>query len=182
VIPPVAPVRAIAWRTQPKNPTERALEVREEDTMFVDQPSKKASFAEAKHALGRGSRWLDERGRQAVGQAAGSLWAISRKTDIAFPTRVAASQLAALFDATVTLSDAATWAKRRLEQVVDGKGTIARVNATDAIVASAADGAMLGSAHYLCRDALAKALRVMDDPIIGASAGLAARHLGAAVA
>jgi len=173
VIPPVAPVRAIAWRTQPKNPTERALEVREEDTMFVDQPSKKASFAEAKHALGRGSRWLDERGRQAVGQAAGSLWAISRKTDIAFPTRVAASQLAALFDATVTLSDAATWAKRRLERVVDGKGAIARVNATDA---------MLGSAHYLCRDALAKALRVMDDPIIGASAGLAARHLGAAVA
>jgi hypothetical protein len=182
VIPPVAPVRAIAWRTQPKSTQERALEVREEDTMFVEQPSKRASLAEAKHALGRGSKWLDERGRQAVGEAAGSLWAISRKPEIPFPTRVAASQLAALLDATVTLSDAATWAKRRLDQVVEGKGTIARVNSTDTIVASAADGAMLGSAHYLCRDALTKALRVMGDPVIGASAGLAARHLGAAVA
>jgi hypothetical protein len=182
VIPPVAPVRAIAWRTQPKSTQERALEVREEDTMFVEQPSKRASLAEAKHALGRGSKWLDERGQTAVGQAAGSLWAISRKAEIAFSTRVAAAQLAAQLDAAVVLSDSASWAKRRLEEVVKDKGAYGRLSPTDTIVASAGDGATLGAAQRICRDALAASIRWMGDQTIGASAGLAARHIGAAVA
>ena len=182
MIPPVSPVRAIAWRTQPKSSEERALQAREEDTVFTGPQTKKASLAEAQHALARGSRWLDERGQTAVGQAAGSLWAISRKAEIVFSTRVAAAQLAAQLDAAVVLSDSASWAKRRLEEVVREKGTYGRFSPTDTIVASAGDGATLGAAQRMCRDALAASIRWMGDQTIGASAGLAARHIGAAVA
>lgn len=135
--------------------------------MFVEMPSKRLSLAEAKHALGRGSRWINQRGRVAVSYRAEILWTVSRDSAVAWQTRALAANLAATIDAAVTLSEAAGWSKAMIEETISANGSRGRTAPFDSIMASSSDGAILGSAHWTCEAALAKARAIRDNETLG---------------
>ena len=145
--------------------------------MFVEMPNRKSSLAEAKHALGRGSRWINSRGRSSVSARAERLWVASRDIAIPFQTRVVAANIAATIDAAVTLSEAAGWSKMRREETIRAKSPIGRGSPVDSIVASSSDGAILGSAQWMCEAALAKARLIRSDAMLGGIVSPVADHI-----